>query len=196
MALRLEEIWRAHVQRLDVIHYTPHYHRVVVFLVRASGKTRSFSPLPCKDPRHHGVPEPPFFHVVPHPAILTNMIRVTDSAAVQLRELLHEKEAGAGLRLMVEKGGCAGLQYAMKVDAPVAGDEVIDHDGARVLVDAASAVYLRGSGLDYTDDLNDRGFKITNPNAVRSCGCGTSFEPAAPAATGPPLPEGEPCLSS
>ena len=103
------------------------------------------------------------------------MIRVTDSAAVQLRELLHEKEAGAGLRLMVEKGGCAGLSYAMKIDLQKEGDEVIENQGSRVLVDPASAAYLRGVELDYVDTLNDSGFKISNPNAVRSCGCGTSF---------------------
>lgn len=126
------------------------------------------------------------------------MIRVTDSAAVQLRELLSEKEAGAGLRLMVEKGGCAGLQYAMRVDISRDGDAVVEKDGSRVLVDAASAVYLSGSELDYVNSLNDSGFKISNPNAARSCGCGTSFEPAAtgPVAAAPPVPDGEACKSS
>jgi iron-sulfur cluster assembly protein len=127
------------------------------------------------------------------------MIRVTDSAAVQLRELLHEKEAGAGLRLMVEKGGCAGLSYAMKVDQPREGDEVVEDAGSRVLVDPASAMYLRGVELDYVNALNDSGFKISNPNAVRSCGCGTSFEPAAaagPVAAAPAVPDGEACKGS
>lgn len=126
------------------------------------------------------------------------MIRVTDSAAVQLRELLHEKEAGAGLRLMVEKGGCAGLSYAMKIDLQKEGDEVIENQGSRVLVDPASAAYLRGVELDYVDTLNDSGFKISNPNAVRSCGCGTSFEPApaGPLAAPPPVPDGEACKST
>ncbi len=126
------------------------------------------------------------------------MIRVTDSAAVQLRELLSEEEAGAGLRLMVEKGGCAGLQYAMKVDISRDGDAIMEKDGTRVLVDPASAVYLQGCELDYVTALNDSGFKILNPNAARSCGCGTSFEPAAtgPVVAAPAVPDGEACKSS
>ena len=108
------------------------------------------------------------------------MIRITDSAAGQLRELLKDKaEAGAGLRLMVEKGGCAGMQYAMKIDRPAAGDEVVEKDGVSFFMDANSGHYLHDCEVDYVDTLADRGFKIHNPNAVRSCGCGSSFEPAS-----------------
>ena len=124
------------------------------------------------------------------------MIRVTDSAAVQLRELLKDRdEAGVGLRLMVEKGGCAGMQYAMKIDRGAAGDEVVEKDGVSFYVDAASAQFLKDCEVDYVDSLADRGFKIHNPHAARSCGCGTSFEPAAagPVSTGPPAPDGEAC---
>ena len=127
------------------------------------------------------------------------MIRITDSAASQLRELLKEKaEEGAGLRLLVEKGGCAGLSYAMKIDRPAPGDQVVSQGGATVLVDPSSGHYLDGCTVDYVDSLNDSGFKILNPNAVRSCGCGTSFEPAAPGPvqSAPPVPEGEPCASA
>ena len=107
------------------------------------------------------------------------MIRVTDSAAGQLRELLNNRdEAGAGLRLMVEKGGCAGMQYAMKIDRMAPGDVVVEKDGVCVYVDAASAAFLRDCEVDYVDSLADQGFRIHNPNAVRSCGCGSSFEPA------------------
>ena len=109
------------------------------------------------------------------------MIEVTESAAKHLLDLLEEKDftpAERGLRLFVEKGGCAGMSYSMKIDAFAEGDEVYTCGEARVFVDAESLVYLDGCHLDYVDALNDAGFKIENPNAARSCGCGTSFEPA------------------
>lgn len=124
------------------------------------------------------------------------MLKVTDSAAGQLRELLTDRpEAGAGLRVLVEKGGCAGLQYAMKIDRPAAGDEVVEKDGLIFMVDAASAPYLKDSEVDFVDTLADRGFKIHNPNAARSCGCGSSFEPAAagPIQPASPLPDDQSC---
>jgi iron-sulfur cluster assembly protein len=127
------------------------------------------------------------------------MIRITDSAAAQLRELLKEKtEDGAGLRLMVEKGGCAGLQYAMKLGTRQPDDAVIEKNGVFFYVDPASGHYLSGCEVDYVDTLSDSGFKIHNPNAVRSCGCGTSFEPAAagPVQPAPPVPDGESCSSA
>ncbi len=127
------------------------------------------------------------------------MIRVTDSAADQLRELLKERaEEGMGLRLMVEKGGCAGLSYAMKIDRPLPGDEVVDKGGVSFMVDAASGHYLRDCTVDYVHALNDSGFKIQNPHAARSCGCGTSFEPAGngPLAASDPVPDGEGCAGS
>ncbi len=115
------------------------------------------------------------------------MITATPEAVHQLRVLLAEPQVGDdwGLRLGVEKGGCAGWQYIMKVDAPAPGDTVIEQDGIRLLVDAPSAVLLDGVQLDYVDSLNDAGFRVVNPRAVRSCGCGTSFEAGAPEA--PPL---------
>lgn len=118
------------------------------------------------------------------------MIHVTEAAAGHLLDLLEEKDLSPeekGLRLFVEKGGCAGMSYAMKIDDPAEGDEVYGHGPARVLVDAESLKYLAGCRLDYVDALNDAGFKIDNPNATRSCGCGTSFEPAA--AGVPTVPE-------
>ena len=84
----------------------------------------------------------------------------------------------AGLRLAIERGGCAGLAYTMRVSEPQEGDTIIVADGTRVLIAADSLEHLSGSTLDYSDELSDAGFKITNPNAARSCGCGTSFEPA------------------
>jgi iron-sulfur cluster assembly accessory protein len=107
------------------------------------------------------------------------MITVTDSAFQQLETIVREKgEPEKGLRIFVESGGCAGLQYGMTLDAQQAGDEVFEKDGVKVLVDAGSLPLLRGSTVDYADDLAGTGFRIKNPNAVRSCGCGTSFEPA------------------
>lgn len=109
------------------------------------------------------------------------MIELTDSAVEHLRALLAERGAkdGTGLRLRVERGGCAGMQYTMMVDQEQAGDEVARRDGVAVLVDAASLPFVDGSVIDYSDDLNDAGFKVRNPRAARSCGCGTSFEPGA-----------------
>ena len=107
------------------------------------------------------------------------MINVTDSAVSQLQTLVREQDDHTkGLRLVVEKGGCAGLQYGMSLDHAQDGDQVIERGGVKVIVDAESAGYLEGVTLDYSDDLAGAGFRIQNPNAVRSCGCGTSFETA------------------
>ncbi|MFO1482420.1 MAG: iron-sulfur cluster assembly accessory protein [Verrucomicrobiaceae bacterium] len=107
------------------------------------------------------------------------MISITTNAVNHLKSLLAEKSAGmeVGLRLRVEKGGCAGMQYLMSLDQSCAGDEVCTQDGVSVFIDQASQNYLRGCQLDYLDTLADSGFKLTNPNAARSCGCGSSFEP-------------------
>ncbi len=113
------------------------------------------------------------------------MITVTDNAVKHLRSLLAEqpgREPGAGLRIFIENGGCSGLQYGMSFDAPKEGDEIAERDGVRVLVDPASVPHLRGATVDYCDDLTGTGFRIQNPNARRTCGCGTSFEPEAAAA--------------
>ncbi|MGK0185637.1 MAG: iron-sulfur cluster assembly accessory protein [Verrucomicrobiales bacterium] len=109
------------------------------------------------------------------------MITLTDNAVDHLKQTLasssDEANGEKGLRLLVEKGGCAGMQYAMKVDTRVEGDSVFGREGVEVFVDAESLIFLSGVELDYNDDLTDSGFKIVNPNAARSCGCGTSFEP-------------------
>ena len=106
------------------------------------------------------------------------MINVTDAAFAQLEVLVHEQgDPAKGLRILVENGGCAGLQYAMGLDHAQPGDEVVDRGGIKVIIDAQSAHFLAGSTIDYSDDLAGSGFRIHNPNAVRSCGCGTSFEP-------------------
>lgn len=107
------------------------------------------------------------------------MIAVTDNAVKHLRDLLKTRsaEVGLGLRLMVQKGGCAGMEYAMKLDMPQKDDRVFDHSGVNIIVDLASLHVLDGSSIDYQDSLSESGFKVNNPNANRSCGCGSSFEP-------------------
>ena len=108
------------------------------------------------------------------------MISLTDSAVRQLQSIVQEQNQPAkGLRIFVESGGCAGMQYGMTLDEAREGDEVFEREGVHVVVDSASAQYLRGSTIDYADDLAGSGFRIKNPNAVRSCGCGTSFETGA-----------------
>lgn len=104
------------------------------------------------------------------------MITVTDSAVKHLQALLGEQAANKGLRILVENGGCAGMQYGMALDERKEGDEIIEKEGVQVLVDAGSAPFLRGSTIDFQDELAGAGFRIKNPNAARSCGCGSSFE--------------------
>ena len=107
------------------------------------------------------------------------MIHVTDPAFRQLQVLVSEQEDPTkGLRIYVENGGCAGLQYGMGLDHAKEGDEIVEQNGLKVIIDAGSTQFLNGSTIDYSDDLAGAGFRIKNPNAVRSCGCGTSFEPA------------------
>lgn len=106
------------------------------------------------------------------------MITLTDSAAQELKALLAKKGASAtsGLRLGVQRGGCAGLQYTMQVGEPETDDILVEQGGLRVFITPDSGDYLRGCHIDYSHELSDSGFKIVNPNAARSCGCGTSFE--------------------
>ena len=102
---------------------------------------------------------------------------MTESAAGQVRHLLETKEnAGKHLRVYVEKGGCSGMQYGMVFDEKREGDLTVDAHGVCVLVDQFSAGHIHGSVVDFSDSLNGGGFKITNPNARQSCGCGKSFE--------------------
>jgi iron-sulfur cluster assembly accessory protein len=106
------------------------------------------------------------------------MINVTDSAFRRLHELLAENPEyrDKGLRIFVETGGCAGMQYGMQFDQAKQGDQRIEQNGVEVLVDVYSANYLTGATIDFLDGLSGAGFKITNPNVARSCGCGSSFE--------------------
>jgi iron-sulfur cluster assembly accessory protein len=111
------------------------------------------------------------------------MINVTESAVNHLRSLLAEQPnaAGKGLRLQIAKGGCSGLQYEMSLDERHEGDAIVPRDEVEFFIDAESADYLRDATLDFEEGLTGTGFRIVNPNAARTCGCGTSFEPAPPA---------------
>ena len=104
-------------------------------------------------------------------------VSLTESAARQIKEMLKIPEnAGKNLRVYVEGGGCSGLQYGMVFDEKRPDDISTDFFGASVVVDPFSANYLRGSVVDFSDELTGGGFKISNPNARQSCGCGKSFE--------------------
>lgn len=107
------------------------------------------------------------------------MLTLTDSAVAHLRSLLDEKGSPEkALRIYIERGGCAGMSYEMTIDDAQPEDYAAEKDGVRVIVDPNSLQFLTGSTIDYCDDLSGTGFRINNPKAVRSCGCGTSFEPA------------------
>ena len=105
------------------------------------------------------------------------VVSLTPRAAEEVKSLLTLAEnAGKHLRFYVEQGGCSGMQYGMVFDESRAGDFISETDGVTVLVDAISADFLRGTVVDFSDELTGGGFKITNPNAKQSCGCGKSFE--------------------
>ena len=103
-------------------------------------------------------------------------MKLTERAAARIRSIMAEKGAGtAGLRIGVKKGGCAGMEYTMEWAAEQKPfDEVIEHDGAKVLIDPKAVMYLLGSEMDYRTDKLASQFVFTNPNQTGSCGCGES----------------------
>jgi iron-sulfur cluster assembly accessory protein len=106
------------------------------------------------------------------------LIKVTESASLKLNSLLEKqgRAATGALRVAVIGGGCSGLQYKMDlVDGPANRDIMVQSSNVRVVVDPKSALFVSGSLLDYSDDLQKGGFKVTNPNAVAHCSCGESF---------------------
>ena len=103
-------------------------------------------------------------------------IILTDRAAARINELISaDSRDGQGLRVKVVGGGCSGLQYKVDFDMPKATDKIFEKDGAKVLVDMKSLLYLSGTELDYKDELMQSGFVFQNPNVKKSCGCGASF---------------------
>ena len=105
------------------------------------------------------------------------MSTLTDSAAHKVRQLLdQEDEENLALRVAVRPGGCSGFSYEMFFDSEVTADDLsTEFSGVRVVVDPSSAQLLKGAELDYKDGLEKSGFEINNPNAQKTCGCGSSF---------------------
>jgi iron-sulfur cluster assembly accessory protein len=110
---------------------------------------------------------------------------ITDTAVERIKSLLvKEQKPDAGLRLYISGGGCAGMSYGMSIDDTVAPDDaVVKTKGVKVVVDKLSLIYLRGSKIDYVENLQTSGFQIENPNAASSCGCGLSFKATKEAST-------------
>ncbi len=106
------------------------------------------------------------------------MINVTDNAVRQLQSLLSQpaENSRKGLRVHVAKGGCSGMHYEMTLDERKEGDAVVERDGMQFFIDGDSVPYLRDATLDFSGGLTGTGFRVVNPNASRTCGCGSSFE--------------------
>lgn len=104
-------------------------------------------------------------------------IKVTENAAKQIRAIIHDAEdkQGKSLRVYVEGGGCSGMQYGMIFDEKKADDVVVSQGDVSVVIDPQSMEFLKGSTIDYTESIQGSGFRIHNPNAKTSCGCGKSF---------------------
>jgi iron-sulfur cluster assembly accessory protein len=107
---------------------------------------------------------------------MTTAVTISERAARRIGEILKGEGGGAMLRISVEGGGCSGFQYKFDIEHAQAEDDmVIAREAAVVLVDPASAPFLAGSEVDFVDDLIGASFRVNNPNATASCGCGTSF---------------------
>jgi iron-sulfur cluster assembly protein len=120
---------------------------------------------------------------------IETMLTLTPIAAEKVRELMAEEPDGDTLvlRVAIQGGGCSGFQYGLGFDTqPAEGDHELTLEGVAVVVDPFSAPYLQGATIDYLNGLQESGFKIENPNAVSSCGCGHSFQ----VEEGEELPEG------
>jgi len=105
------------------------------------------------------------------------LVKVTENASLKLTSLLQKQgRAHGALRVAIIGGGCSGLQYKMDlVDGPANRDILVESANVRVVIDPKSALFVSGSVLDYSEDLQKGGFKVTNPNAVAHCSCGESF---------------------
>jgi len=106
------------------------------------------------------------------------MISLTDKAAQKVKDILDtEKKPDHALRVGVKGGGCSGFSYTMDIDKVFSeSDQVFEDKGIKIVVDAKSFIYLSGTQVDYVENLSGSGFAFTNPNATRSCGCGSSFQ--------------------
>ena len=106
------------------------------------------------------------------------MISLTEKAAEKVKEILNnENKDDHALRLGVKGGGCSGFSYTMDIDKIFAeNDQVFEEKGIKIVVDAKSFIYLSGTQVDYVENLSGSGFSFSNPNATRTCGCGSSFQ--------------------
>ncbi|HET9902418.1 MAG TPA: iron-sulfur cluster insertion protein ErpA [Xanthobacteraceae bacterium] len=103
-------------------------------------------------------------------------IRVSERAARRIGDILRNEPPGTMLRVSIEGGGCSGFQYKFDMERERAPDDIaLERDGVVVLVDPISSQYLAGAEIDFVEDLIGSAFKVHNPNATASCGCGTSF---------------------
>lgn len=102
---------------------------------------------------------------------------LTESAARRIQDIIESQKLDDthGVRLGVKSGGCSGMEYLLEIDVPKESDRVFDIHGVTVFCDAKSYLFINGVEVDYHDDVLNGGFRFTNPNASRSCGCGTSF---------------------
>ncbi len=104
------------------------------------------------------------------------MVQLTESAVGKVNEIMtQENQSGKALRIYVEGGGCSGFQYGFQFDDARDGDEIVEYGGFKLLIDPFSLNYLENTTVDYVDGLYGAGFRITNPNATGTCGCGNSF---------------------
>lgn len=105
-------------------------------------------------------------------------VNITDKAVKEIKKIMEENKIpeGYGLRVGVKGGGCSGLTYTLGFDAEErTGDNILEKDGIKIFIDMKSSLYLSGTEIDYTDGLTGKGFVFNNPNAVKTCGCGSSF---------------------
>jgi len=109
------------------------------------------------------------------------LVTITEEASEKVKSLLEQKEDGLALRVMIKTGGCSGFSYGMALDTQRDNDMVFEQHGVKMVIDPESVPYLEGSEVDYVDSLTGAGFKISNPNAVSQCGCGSSFRTATDA---------------
>jgi iron-sulfur cluster assembly accessory protein len=108
-----------------------------------------------------------------------SLVSLTPAAAAKVKSLMEQESDVSVLRVAIEGGGCSGFQYGLGFDRGAAeGDTEYEVEGVRVVVDPFSAPYLRGATVDYLETIQESGFKIDNPNAISSCGCGHSFQVA------------------
>lgn len=105
----------------------------------------------------------------------TPLVNVTEAAATEVKKLLASQPGTSGLRLEVKGGGCSGMSYGLSFDNVQENDNVVETQGIKVFVDPKSAIYLKGTVLDFQGGLEGKGFAIKNPQAKGSCGCGQSF---------------------